>query len=399
MTIQFSSNRPSENRPPQEKSDTEKSDTGKSPINLPKNFLVGPDPRQRSGLLRGEETDFDKRLENSIRPKTLQEYIGQQLLKESLQISIDAAKQRQEALDHTLLYGPPGLGKTTLAMVLASEMSTEIHMTAAPALERPRDIIGILMALKPGSILFIDEIHRLNKVTEEILYPALEDFMLDRTIGKGQSTKTLRVPLPRFTLIGATTKAGSLSSPLRDRFGIIYRLNFYLEEELIRIVNRSASILGVEISPDGAQVIAQRSRGTPRIANRLLRRVRDYVEVKRKTPDCGIDAPYAQEALELFEIDPMGLDFTDRRLLTLLVQNFNGGPVGLETLASSLGEDPRTLEDVYEPFLLQSGLISRTPRGRMATAMTYRHLGLGETLLSKEAGLPKASQQQTLFPE
>jgi Holliday junction DNA helicase RuvB len=343
----------------------------------------------RPGLLKTDETDFDLHLEQTIRPKTLQDYIGQQSLKESLQISIDAAKQRNEALDHLLLYGPPGLGKTTLAMVLASTLEADIHMTSAPALERPRDIIGILMSLKAGSVLFIDEIHRLNKVTEEILYPALEDFVLDRTIGKGQSTKTLRVPLPRFTLIGATTKAGSLSSPLRDRFGIIYRLNFYQHEELVAILQRSAGILGIPITEEGAQTIARRARGTPRIANRLLRRVRDFVEVKQRSlPEKGIDAASANEALELFAIDPLGLDETDRRLLSLLIENFAGGPVGLETLASSLGEDARTIEDVYEPFLLQSGLLNRTSRGRVASPMAYRHLGHAMAELPTQSHLP-----------
>jgi Holliday junction DNA helicase RuvB len=326
-------------------------------------------------LLKSQETGYDQRLENTIRPKTLQEYIGQQLLKDSIQISLDAAKNRQEALDHLLFYGPPGLGKTTLAMVIAQEMNAEIHITSAPALERPRDILGILMGMKPGGMLFIDEIHRLNKVTEEILYPAMEDYALDRTIGKGEATKILRVPLPRFTLIGATTKAGSLSGPLRDRFGMVYRLNFYTEDELMGIVTRSSRILNIDITPEGARAIARRSRGTPRIANRLLRRVRDFLEVKHKGQS-HIDEPVAEAALDLFEIDLLGLDPTDRALLRLMIENFSGGPVGVETLASSLGEDSRTLEDVYEPYLLQSGLINRTSRGRVATALAYRHLGL-----------------------
>lgn len=324
--------------------------------------------------MKAQETRYDHRLENTIRPKLLGEYIGQSALKESIQIGLDAAKSRNEALDHLLLYGPPGLGKTTLAMVIAQEMQAEIHITSAPALERPRDILGILMGMKPGSVLFIDEIHRLNKVAEEILYPAMEDFVLDRTIGKGEATKILRVPLPRFTLIGATTKAGSLSGPLRDRFGLIYRLNFYSNEELGRIVERSADILQIEVDAPGALAIASRSRGTPRIANRLLRRVRDFAEVKRAEQKV-VNATLANEALDLFEIDHLGLDPTDRALLRLIIENFNGGPVGLDTLASALGEDPRTIEDIYEPYLMQTGLINRTPRGRMVGAGAYRHLG------------------------
>lgn len=333
-----------------------------------------PAHQERTGLLKGQETPYDHRLENTIRPKTISDYIGQSALKDSIQIGLDAAKSRNEALDHLLLYGPPGLGKTTLAMVIAQEMSAEIHITSAPALERPRDILGILMSMKPGSVLFIDEIHRLNKVAEEILYPAMEDFALDRTIGKGEGTKILRVPLPRFTLIGATTKAGSLSGPLRDRFGLIYRLNFYSHEELADIVLRSAKILNIEASQEGALAIASRSRGTPRIANRLLRRVRDFMAVK-KAGETLINDAMANEALDLFDIDHLGLDPTDRQLLKLIIENFSGGPVGLDTLASSLGEDPRTLEDVYEPYLLQAGLINRTPRGRTVTGNTYRHLG------------------------
>jgi len=380
VTIQYSSSQPGE-----EKAAQKAASTGSKPAKAERPSDEGvlgasaslsmPDRlKERPGLMKSQETSYDNRQDSSIRPKHLTEYIGQSALKESIQIGLDAAKTRNEALDHLLFYGPPGLGKTTLAMVIAQEMGTEIHITSAPALERPRDILGILMSMKPGSVLFIDEIHRLNKVAEEILYPAMEDFALDRTIGKGESAKILRVPLPRFTLIGATTKAGSLSSPLRDRFGLVYRLNFYGPEELADIVSRSAGILKIQVDQGGALAIASRSRGTPRIANRLLRRVRDYASVKR-ADQAVIDETLAFEALDLFEIDPLGLDTTDRMLLKLMIENFAGGPVGLDTLASSLGEDPRTLEDVYEPYLLQSGLLNRTPRGRMVTVATYRHLG------------------------
>lgn len=370
MTIQFSSNA-SPDKPSRASGKVTASSVDEA---VRQALQPKPGAKERSGLLKEKETAYDHRLENTIRPKTLGDYIGQSALKGSIQIGLDAAKSREEALDHLLLYGPPGLGKTTLAMVIAQEMSAEIHITSAPALERPRDILGVLMSMRPGSVLFIDEIHRLNKVTEEILYPAMEDFALDRTIGKGEGTKILRVPLPRFTLIGATTKAGSLSGPLRDRFGLIYRLNFYSHEELAAIVLRSAKILNIEADPEGALTIAIRARGTPRIANRLLRRVRDFMAVK-KAGETLINATIANEALDLFDIDPLGLDPTDRQLLKLMIENFSGGPVGLETLASSLGEDPRTLEDVYEPYLLQAGLINRTQRGRTVTGNAYRHLG------------------------
>lgn len=329
--------------------------------------------RQRKGLMKTVQTDFDLRVEQAVRPTSLEEYIGQTQLKETLRISMDAAIKRQEPLDHVLLYGPPGLGKTTMAMVLAAEMQMELHITSAPALERPRDIVGLLMALKQGSMLFIDEIHRLNKVTEEILYSSMEDFALDRTLGKGHMTKTLRVPLPKFTLVGATTKAGSIANPLRDRFGIVYRLNFYTQDELVKIVQRTASLLKIEITEEGAKTIAKRSRGTPRIANRLLRRVRDYVQVRMEEGSV-IEPANAEEAMDLFEIDKFGLDTTDRLLLTTIIENFGGGPVGIETIAASIGEDIRTLEDVYEPFLLQAGMIQRTPRGRIVSLKAYEHM-------------------------
>lgn len=319
-----------------------------------------------------EANDFDNGFENNIRPKTFQDYIGQSQLKETLKISITAAKKRGEPLDHLLFYGPPGLGKTTISTVIANEMGSKIKTTSAPALEKPRDIIGILMNLKNHDFLFIDEIHRLNKVAEEILYPAMEDFSIDRTIGTSEKTKTLRIPIARFTLIGATTKAGSLSGPLRDRFGIIHKLEFYNKEELKQIIRRTASILNAEIDESGAELLASRARGTPRIANRLLKRIRDYATVKA---DGVITEKVAQKALDLLNVDEFGLDTTDRDLLKLLIEKHNGGPVGIETLAAALGEDIKTIEDVYEPYLLQAGFLSRTPRGRMASPQAYKHLG------------------------
>ena len=330
------------------------------------------DINAKNPVIKPEAVEYDRNFENSIRPKSFDSYIGQSALKEALKITIEAAKKREKPLDHLLFYGPPGLGKTTLAGVIAEQMGVEIKITSAPALERPRDIIGILMSLKGGEILFIDEIHRLNKVAEEILYPAMEDFYLDMTTGKSQTVKTLRIPLPKFTLIGATTKAGELSGPLRDRFGIIHRLEFYTEEELAQVIKRTAGILEVEITDDGARAIARRSRGTPRIANRLIKRVSDYALVKF---DGTINEKIANLALDVLSIDEYGLDNTDRGLLNLIIEKYNGGPVGIETLAAALGEDSRTLEDVCEPFLLQAGLLQRTPRGRKATPAAYRHLG------------------------
>ncbi len=310
------------------------------------------------------ETTYDMSFETNIRPKFFDDYVGQSVLKSTLKISIEAAKKRELPLDHILFYGPPGLGKTTLASVIANEMNANIKITAAPSLERPRDIIGILMTLKAGDVLFIDEIHRLNKISEEILYPAMEDFYIEMTTGKTQTLKSMRIPVPKFTLIGATTKAGSLSSPLRDRFGIIHRLEFYTEEELTKVITRTAKILNIEIKEQGAKAIAKRSRGTPRIANRLVKRVRDYAIVKANGI---INENTANQALDILQIDKFGLDNTDRTLLDIIANKYNGGPVGLETLATALGEDSKTIEDVYEPYLVQQGFIQRTPRGRKLT--------------------------------
>ena len=341
--------------------------------------------KKKNSVVKCECLENDKNFENCIRPKTFDSYIGQSALKETLKISIAAAKKRGLPLDHLLFYGPPGLGKTTLAGVIAEQMGVDIKITSAPALERPRDIIGILMSLKGGEILFIDEIHRLNKVAEEILYPAMEDFFLDMTTGKSQTVKTLRVPLPKFTLIGATTKAGELSGPLRDRFGIIHRLEFYTEDELAPVIKRTAGILNIEITEEGAHAIAKRSRGTPRIANRLVKRVADYALVKH---DGKITEDIANKSLDILKIDNFGLDNTDRSLLRLIIEKYDGGPVGIETIAAAIGEDVRTIEDVCEPFLLQAGLLQRTPRGRKVSPETYRHLGYKNF---------KNNEQQSLF--
>ena len=314
----------------------------------------------------------DAEIEYGLRPKAFDEYIGQTKAKENLQVYIEAATSRREALDHVLLYGPPGLGKTTLAGIIANEMGVNIRITSGPAIEKAGDLAAILTNLSEHDILFIDEIHRMSKTVEEILYPAMEDYALDIIIGKGPAAKSIRIDLPKFTLVGATTRAGLLSAPLRDRFGVISRLELYTVDELKEIVIRSASLLDVEIDEDGAAEIASRSRGTPRLANRFLKRVRDFAQVKG---DGKIDYKIADMALKLMEVDELGLDMIDSRMLRTMIENFNGGPVGLDTLAATIGEEANTIEDVYEPYLLQLGFISRTPRGRIATKPAYDHFG------------------------
>ena len=315
----------------------------------------------------------DGEVENCLRPKALTEYIGQEKAKSNLKIYIESAKLRGEALDHVLLYGPPGLGKTTLSSIIANEMEVNIRTTSGPAIEKAGDLAAILTNLAPGDVLFIDEIHRLSRVAEEILYPAMEDYAIDIIIGKGPSARTIHMPIPKFTLIGATTRAGQLTTPLRDRFGVLLKLELYSPEELARIVKRSASILDIAITDDGAYSIASRSRGTPRIANRLLKRVRDFALVKG---DGTITSDIAKYALEALEIDELGLDNIDRRLLEAIIKFYAGGPVGLDTLASTIGEEAITIEDVYEPYLMQIGFLARTPRGRCATRLAYDHLGI-----------------------
>lgn len=332
-----------------------------------------PTQAARNALLQADsEPEEQGKPEEKLRPQRLQEYVGQKDLKDVLEIAIQAAKARKEPLDHLLLYGPPGLGKTTMSLILAAELGVNCKITSAPSLERPRDVMGLLINLQPGDVLFIDEIHRLSRVAEEILYPAMEDFRVDIVAGKGRSARTQSITLPPFTLVGATTRVGALTSPLRDRFGLIQRLRFYEIDELTQIVARTALLLKTSITYCGAEEIARRSRGTPRIANRLLKRVRDYVEVKLVSE---VNRSIAADALELFKVDPCGLDWTDRRLLSFMIEHHNGGPVGLETLAASTGEDAQTIEEVYEPYLMQIGYLSRTPRGRIATAAAWQHLG------------------------
>lgn len=315
----------------------------------------------------------DQAVEFSLRPRYLAEYIGQNQVKENLKIYIEAAKMRKEALDHVLLYGPPGLGKTTLANIIANELGVSLRTTSGPAIERPGDLAALLTNLQEGDVLFIDEIHRLNRSVEEVLYPAMEDYALDIMIGKGPSARSVRLDLPPFTLIGATTRAGLLSAPLRDRFGVVSRLELYTMEELSYIVSRGADIFGIEIIGDAADEIALRSRGTPRIANRLLKRVRDYAQVRG---DGMITPEIAKESLKMLQVDPMGLDLIDHKMLNAMITSFRGGPVGLDTIAATIGEESQTIEDVYEPYLMQIGFIQRTPRGRTVTAAAYQHLGL-----------------------
>lgn len=324
-------------------------------------------------IITTDMAEEDIRIEGSLRPQSLAEYIGQEKAKSNLKVYIEAAKSRGEALDHVLFYGPPGLGKTTLAGIIANEMGTHMKVTSGPAIEKPGEMAAVLNNLQEGDVLFVDEIHRLNRQVEEVLYPAMEDYAIDIMIGKGASARSIRLDLPKFTLVGATTRAGLLTAPLRDRFGVVHRLEYYTVAELTTIIRRSAAVLDVEIDQQGAAELARRSRGTPRLANRLLKRVRDFAQVKY---DGRITGEVASFALDLLEVDRHGLDQSDRLILRTIITKFGGGPVGLDTLAAALGEDAGTLEDVYEPYLLQNGFLNRTPRGRMATRQAYEHLGI-----------------------
>ncbi|MBF0706399.1 MULTISPECIES: Holliday junction branch migration DNA helicase RuvB [Bacillaceae] len=324
-------------------------------------------------ILSGEQVGDDSSVEYSLRPQRLSQYIGQEKVKRNLEVFIEAAKMREEPLDHVLLYGPPGLGKTTLSAIIANEMEVNLRTTSGPAIERPGDLAAILTALEPGDVLFIDEIHRLPRSVEEVLYPAMEDYCLDIVIGKGETARSVRLDLPPFTLVGATTRAGLLTAPLRDRFGVLSRLEYYLEDELQTILMRTADIFDVEMDHAAAVELARRSRGTPRIANRLLKRVRDFAQVKG---DGVISHSLASQALEMMQVDPLGLDHIDHKLLLAIIEKFRGGPVGVDTIAATIGEESHTIEDVYEPYLLQIGFLQRTPRGRMVTHQVYDHFGM-----------------------
>ena len=324
-------------------------------------------------IITTENLEEDLKIENHLRPQLLKDYIGQEKAKETLKVYIEAAKSRNESLDHVLFYGPPGLGKTTLAGIIANEMNVNLKITSGPAIEKPGEMAAILNNLQEGDVLFVDEIHRLNRQVEEVLYPAMEDYAIDIMIGKGANARSIRLDLPKFTLVGATTRAGMLTAPLRDRFGVVQRLEFYTEKELQTIILRSSQVLDVEIEPNGALEMAKRSRGTPRLANRLLKRVRDFAQVKY---DGVITEEVANYALDLLDVDKFGLDHNDRNILLTIIEKFQGGPVGLDTLAASVGEDAGTIEDVYEPYLLKNGFIQRTPKGRVATERTYHHLGI-----------------------